>query len=36
MGLAMGEALAHLHLLESRGRARRTRDAEGVWRFVVA
>jgi len=36
MGLAMGEALAHLHLLESRGRARRIRDAQDVWRFVAA
>jgi glyoxylase-like metal-dependent hydrolase (beta-lactamase superfamily II) len=33
VGLAVGEALAHLHLLESRGAARRTRDANGVWRF---
>jgi len=36
VGLAVGEALAHLHLLESRGRARRTRDEAGVWRFGAA
>ncbi len=36
MGLAMGEALAHLHLLESRGQARRRADAAGVWKFVTA
>jgi glyoxylase-like metal-dependent hydrolase (beta-lactamase superfamily II) len=33
IGLAIGEALAHLHLLESRGAFARTRDAAGVWRF---
>jgi glyoxylase-like metal-dependent hydrolase (beta-lactamase superfamily II) len=33
MGLAVGEALAHLHYLEWEGRARRQRDAQGVWRF---
>jgi glyoxylase-like metal-dependent hydrolase (beta-lactamase superfamily II) len=36
VGLATGEALAHLHLLESRGQARRVRDGAGVWRFVPA
>lgn len=33
IGLAVGEALAHLHLLESRGRARRGR-IDNVWRFT--
>ena len=33
MGLAVGEALAHLHYLEWEGRARRAREADGVWRF---
>jgi glyoxylase-like metal-dependent hydrolase (beta-lactamase superfamily II) len=33
IGLAVGEALAHLHFLETLGRARRRRD-DGVWRFV--
>jgi glyoxylase-like metal-dependent hydrolase (beta-lactamase superfamily II) len=35
VGLATGEALAHLHLLESQGRARRERGADGVWRFAA-
>jgi glyoxylase-like metal-dependent hydrolase (beta-lactamase superfamily II) len=35
VGLATGEALAHLHLLESRGSFARTRDSDGVWRFVA-
>jgi glyoxylase-like metal-dependent hydrolase (beta-lactamase superfamily II) len=35
IGLATGEALAHLHLLESRGGFARTRDSDGVWRFVA-
>jgi glyoxylase-like metal-dependent hydrolase (beta-lactamase superfamily II) len=30
---AMGEAIAHLHLLWHAGRLARTRDAEGIWRF---
>ena len=34
IGLAIGEALAHLHFLETLGRARRVRDAAGVWRFA--
>lgn len=33
---AMGEAIAHLHLLWHRGQLRRTRDAAGVWRFSPA
>jgi glyoxylase-like metal-dependent hydrolase (beta-lactamase superfamily II) len=33
MGLAMGETLAHLHLLEVLGRVRRLRGDDGVWRF---
>ncbi len=36
VGLATGEALAHLHLIESRGQARRVRDGAGVWKFVPA
>ncbi|MES2937761.1 MAG: MBL fold metallo-hydrolase [Pseudomonadota bacterium] len=32
---AMGEAVAHLHLLWHAGRLKRTRDAEGVWRFAA-
>lgn len=35
VGLAVGEALAHLHLLESRGEAKRARDADGAWRFTA-
>lgn len=35
IGLAAGEALAHLHYLEAVGRARRERDAHGVWRFTA-
>jgi glyoxylase-like metal-dependent hydrolase (beta-lactamase superfamily II) len=34
MGLAVGEALAHLHFLEWEGRARRARGPDGVWRFA--
>jgi glyoxylase-like metal-dependent hydrolase (beta-lactamase superfamily II) len=34
MGLAIGEALAHLHYLEWEGRVERRRDAAGVWRFA--
>ncbi len=33
MHLAVGESLAHLHYLEWEGRAKRLRDASGVWRF---
>jgi glyoxylase-like metal-dependent hydrolase (beta-lactamase superfamily II) len=33
MGLALGEALAHLHYLEAEGHLARRRDANGVWRF---
>jgi glyoxylase-like metal-dependent hydrolase (beta-lactamase superfamily II) len=36
IGLAAGEALAHLHLLEDQGRARRVKDDRGVWRFTSA
>jgi hypothetical protein len=36
VGLAVGEALAHLHRLECQGDARRARDAEGIWRFSAA
>jgi glyoxylase-like metal-dependent hydrolase (beta-lactamase superfamily II) len=36
IGLATGEALAHLHYLEAAGRARRQQDAQGVWRFAPA
>lgn len=35
IGLATGEALAHLHYLEAEGRARRMRGADGVWRFTA-
>lgn len=35
VALALGEALAHLHYLESQGRARRVED-NGVWRFAAA
>ena len=35
IGLATGEALAHLHYLEAAGRAHRERDAHGVWRFAA-
>jgi len=31
--IAVGEALAHLHLLWHQGRLRRELDAQGVWRF---
>jgi glyoxylase-like metal-dependent hydrolase (beta-lactamase superfamily II) len=31
---AMGESIAHLHALWHGGRLRRTRDAQGVWRFA--
>jgi glyoxylase-like metal-dependent hydrolase (beta-lactamase superfamily II) len=33
---AMGESVAHLHMLWHEGRLRRTRDAQGVWRFSAA
>lgn len=33
---ALGEAVAHLHRLWHGGRLRRTRDADGVWRFSPA
>ena len=33
IGFALGEALAHLHYLESEGRAVRVMDAAGVYRF---
>jgi hypothetical protein len=33
---AMGESIAHLHALWHGGQLRRTRDAEGVWRFAPA
>jgi glyoxylase-like metal-dependent hydrolase (beta-lactamase superfamily II) len=33
---AMGESIAHLHALWHGGKLRRTRDAEGVWRFAPA
>ena len=36
LSLAIGEALAHLHLLEAEGRARREQDSDGVWRFMRA
>ena len=35
IGLATGEALAHLHYLEAVGRAHRQRDRHGVWRFAA-
>ncbi|MBI3452911.1 MAG: MBL fold metallo-hydrolase [Rhodospirillales bacterium] len=35
MGLALGEALAHLHHLERTGRVAREKDAHGVWRFAA-
>ncbi|HXH03848.1 MAG TPA: MBL fold metallo-hydrolase [Candidatus Competibacteraceae bacterium] len=31
---AMGEAIAHLHYLQQRGRLQRQADGSGVWRFV--
>lgn len=34
-GIATGEAVAHLHWLEERGKLRRLRDASGVDRFVA-
>ena len=36
LSLAIGESLAHLHLLEAEGRARRELDGDGVWRFTRA
>jgi glyoxylase-like metal-dependent hydrolase (beta-lactamase superfamily II) len=33
---AMGESVAHLHALWHAGKMRRTKDAEGVWRFAPA
>ncbi|GGI69841.1 hypothetical protein GCM10007973_03590 [Polymorphobacter multimanifer] len=35
-GIATGEAVAHLHWLEERGKLRRMTDAAGVDRFVAA
>lgn len=34
MMMALGEAVAHLHLLIHRNRIERTLDEQGVWRFV--
>ncbi|MEY2882429.1 MAG: hypothetical protein RL490_153, partial [Pseudomonadota bacterium] len=34
-GIATGEAVAHLHWLEERGKLRRITDANGVDRFVA-
>jgi len=36
MGLAVGEALAHLHYLEWEGRVTRARGDDGIWRFSRA
>ncbi|UUX95839.1 MBL fold metallo-hydrolase [Aquabacterium sp. J223] len=36
LSFALGEALAHLHTLWHRGRLRRTRGTDGVWRFASA
>jgi len=36
MGFALGEALAHLHYLNSRGSLRREAGSDGVNRFHVA
>lgn len=36
IGLATGEAVAHLRYLEVEGRARRDKDENGVWRFSPA
>ena len=36
LGFALGEALAHLHLLEADGRAARVVGADGVHRFRKA
>ena len=33
---AMGESVAHLHALWHAGRLKRTRDAQGIWRFSAA
>ena len=33
---AMGESIAHLHLLWFAGRLRRTRDGAGVYRFQAS
>jgi glyoxylase-like metal-dependent hydrolase (beta-lactamase superfamily II) len=33
---AMGESIAHLHALWHRGELKRTKDAQGVWRFSAA
>jgi glyoxylase-like metal-dependent hydrolase (beta-lactamase superfamily II) len=33
---AMGESVAHLHALWHAGKMRRTKDADGVWRFAPA
>jgi hypothetical protein len=29
----MGESVAHLHALWLSGKMRRTKDAQGIWRF---
>ncbi len=34
MALALGESLAHLHMLEEQGHVGRTMGDDGVWRFV--
>ncbi len=34
LSFAMGEAIAHLHYLRNTGRAVRSRDADGLYRFV--
>ena len=36
MGFALGEALAHLHYLETQGALSRHRDADGIDRFLAA
>jgi len=35
MFFAMGEAIAHLHVLERAGRLRRARGQDGVFRFAL-
>jgi hypothetical protein len=35
MTFAMGEAVAHLHMLWFEGKLARTLDADGVYRFSV-
>jgi hypothetical protein len=34
LGMATGEAVAHLNHLERQGRARRETGEDGVWRWV--